>query len=115
MLTDLDVDAADVSAGSVLVPYWFSLVCKLTFSVDIASKWWTLVSVVGGAPRALVLDWRGCVFATNPWTSNGFWSTIGGGPCGAGLGCAWVVALAAYWTSFRMAYLARPMRGHSKV
>ena len=24
--------------------------------------------------------------ATNPWSGNGFWSTIGGGPDGDGLG-----------------------------
>ena len=50
---------------------------------------------MGGAPGALGLGWGGGVVATNPWTGNGFWSTIGGGPGGDGLGWAWFVVLVA--------------------
>ena len=91
----LDVDAADVLAGSMLVPYYFRLVCRLTSLVVIASRWWTLISTMGGAPRALGLGWGGGSVATNPWTGNGFWSTIGGGPYGGRLGWAWSVVLVA--------------------
>ena len=38
-LVVLDVDAADVSVGSMVVPYGFRQVCKLTSSVVMASRW----------------------------------------------------------------------------
>ena len=71
------------------------MVCILTSLVVIASRWWTRISIMGGAPGALGLRWGGGVVATNPWTGNGFWSTIGGGPGGARLGWAWSVVLVA--------------------
>ena len=45
----LDVDVVDESTGSVVVPYWFRLVCRLTSSVVMVIRWWTPVSAVGGA------------------------------------------------------------------
>ena len=68
----LYVDAVDESTGSVVVPYWFRLVCKLTSSVVMVIKWWTPVSVMGGAPRALGLAWEGVAVATSPWIGSGF-------------------------------------------
>ena len=38
-LVVLDVDAADESTGSVVVLYWFHLVCKLTSSVVMVIRW----------------------------------------------------------------------------
>ena len=52
-LVVLDMDAADESKGLVVVLYWFHLVCKLTSSVVMVIRWWTPVSAMGGAPRAL--------------------------------------------------------------
>ena len=71
-LVVLDVDAADESIGSVVVPYWFRLVCKLTSSVVMVIRWWTPVSAVGDASRALGLAWGGGAVSTNPWTGSGF-------------------------------------------
>ena len=48
---------------------------------------------MGGAPKALGLGWGGGAVATNPWTGNGFWRTIGGGPYDVRLGWAWSVVL----------------------
>ena len=36
--------------------------------------------------EALGLGWGVGAVATSPWTGNGFWSTMGGGPGGVGLG-----------------------------
>ena len=91
----LDVDTTNVSMGLVLVLYLFCLVCKLTSLVVKGSRWWTPVSTVGGAPGALGMCWGGDAVATSPWTGNGFWNTIGGGPCGARLGWAWSIVLVA--------------------
>ena len=41
------------------------------------------------------LGWEAGAVATSPWTGNGFCSTKGGGPGGAGLGWAWSVGLVA--------------------
>ena len=71
-LVVLDVDATDELTCLVVVPYWFHLVCKLTTSVVMVIRWWTLVSTMGGALGALGLAWGGVVVATNPWTSSGF-------------------------------------------
>ena len=71
-LVVLDVDAADESTGSVVVLYWFHIVCKLISSVVMVIRWWTSVSAVGGAPEVLGLAWGGVSVATNPWTSSGF-------------------------------------------
>ena len=60
-----------------------------------ASRWWTPISAVGGAPGALGLGWGGDAIATNPWTGNGFWSTIGRGIFAVGLGWAWSIVLVA--------------------
>ena len=57
----------------------------MTSSVIIARKWCTPIFSMGGALGALGLGCGGGAVATNPWTSNGFWSTIGGGPGGARL------------------------------
>ena len=65
----------------------------MTSSVVIASRWWTHVSTMGGALEALGFGWGRGAVATNPWTCNGFWSTIGGDPCGSKLGWAWFVVL----------------------
>ena len=49
----LDVDVDDESTGSVVVLYWFRLVCKLTSSMVMVIRWWTPVLAMGGALGAL--------------------------------------------------------------
>ena len=68
----LDIDAADESTGSVVVPYWFFLVCNLTSLVVMVIRWWTPVLAVGGALGVVGVAWGGVVVATNPWTGSGF-------------------------------------------
>ena len=68
----LDVDVSNESIGLVVVPYWFHLVCKLTSSVVMVIRWWTLVSDMGGALGSLGVAWGGVAVATNPWTGSGF-------------------------------------------